>query len=70
MGVQRLVDCAEAAVGFMVSPVPTAEVMKVADAGQLLPAKVIYSPLHALCLVGCILMRCFLMELTVLGDVF
>lgn len=40
VGVERLVDSGEAAVGFLVCPVPTEEVMRVADAGQLLPAKV------------------------------
>lgn len=39
-GVETLVDSGAAAVGFMVCPVPTSAVMRVADAGQLLPAKV------------------------------
>ena len=39
-GVQRIVDAGKAAVGFVLSAVPTAQIMRVADAGQLLPAKV------------------------------
>lgn len=39
-GVEKLVDCGKAAVGFVLSAVPTAQIMRVADAGQLLPAKV------------------------------
>jgi hypothetical protein len=39
-GVERLVTTGEAVAGFLVCPVSTSEIMRVADAGQLLPAKV------------------------------
>ena len=39
-GVEKLVDSGAARVGFLVCPVPASAVMRVADAGQLLPAKV------------------------------
>jgi uncharacterized protein (DUF1015 family) len=39
-GVKGLIDHGDAAVGFLVSRVPTEDIMRVADAGQLLPAKV------------------------------
>ena len=39
-GIERLIDHGQAAVGFVVGAVSTAQIMKVADADQLLPAKV------------------------------
>jgi uncharacterized protein (DUF1015 family) len=47
-GVKGLIDHGDAAVGFLVSRVPTEDIMRVADAGQLLPAKVRSDLMHLL----------------------
>ena len=50
-GIERLVDHGQAAIGFMVGAVSTGQIMKVADAEQLLPAKVmnLFLPFYFMC---------------------